>query len=82
MRILNADAVSDLTDLVKSALICQHLKLDFAIGADTQGQTIAVDPAGVVGGLEIAFEIAGLPWPVITNVDVAEFAEINGIELQ
>lgn len=82
MRILNSEAVADLTDLVKSALICQHLNLGFSLGEDDAGEPIVADTDSVIGGLQIAFEIAELPWPVITNVDVAEFAEVNGIQLQ
>lgn len=79
MLLLNAAKTNDLVDLYKSALICQHLGLDFAVGEDTEGNVIAVDTNGVIGGLEIAYEIMGLALPEITDQDVAEFREINGV---
>lgn len=78
MLLLNAATTADLTDLYKSALICDHLTLDFAIGEDDEG-VIAVETAGVLGGLQIAFEIMGLQIPEITDRDVAEYCEINNI---
>lgn len=79
MLLLNSEKTADLTDLAKSALICQHLNLDFSIGEDGEGNVISVDTTGVVSGLQISFEIMGLTWPIITTTDVAEFREINGI---
>jgi len=79
MLLLNSEKTADLNDLAKSALICQHLNLDFSAGEDVDGNVVAVSTAGVIAGLQISFEIMGLPWPVITTTDVAEFREINGI---
>lgn len=81
MIILDSNTIADLTDLAKSVQICQHLNIDFSIGEDSDGEIIAVHPQGVIGGLQIAFEIIELQWPAITTRDVAEFAEINGIAL-
>lgn len=79
MLLLNAETTANLVDAAKSAMICQHLDLDFAIGEDEDGNVLAVDATGAVAGLEISFEIMGLQWPVITDVDVAEFREINNV---
>lgn len=79
MLLLNNDATDDLKDLAKSVMICQHLNIDFACGEDEQGNVISVHPDGALAGLAIAFEIMKFPMPEITDQDVAEFCEINGI---
>lgn len=79
MLMIDKQKTADLIDLAKSALICDTLDLGFGMPAEGQAEPIVLDPAGVIGGLAMAFEIMGLTFPTITETDIAEFKEINAI---
>lgn len=79
MLLLNTEMTAGLIDLYKSAMVCKHLDLDFNAGKDMDDNDVIVNTDGVIAGVEIVFDIIGMKFPLITEDDVAEFREANGI---